>query len=85
MTDANNYQCLFGKLTYLLVTRPNITYVVIVLSHFMSKNCTVHCKGALQVLAYIKRAPGKWLIYRHHDHLCIEAYSYARHTGDKGY
>ena len=44
----------------------------------------VHWEGALRVLAYIKRALGKGLIYRRHDHLRIEAYSDAGYVGDKG-
>ena len=84
MTDANRYRCLLGKLIYLTVTRPNITYVVCVLSEFMHEPGMVHWEGALRVLAYIKCAPGKGLIYRHHDHLRIEAYSDVRYAGDKG-
>ena len=44
----------------------------------------VHWEGALRVLAYIKRAPGKGLIYQRHDHIRIEAYSDAGYAGDKG-
>ena len=84
MADANHYRHLLGKLIYLTVTRPDITYVDSVLSQFMHEPRMVHCEGALQVLAYIKRAPGKGLIYRHHDHLRIEAYSDVGYAGDKG-
>ena len=68
---------------YLTVTRSDIVYEVSVLSQFMHKPGRVHWEGALQVLAYIKRAPGR-LIYRRHSHLCIEAYSDAGYVGDKG-
>ena len=71
---SNSYSC----------TRPDITYVVSVLSQFMHEPLMMHWEGALRVLAYIKRPPGKGLIYRHHDHLRIEAYSNARYVGDKG-
>ena len=63
---------------------PNITYVVSVLSQFMHEPHMVHWESALGVLAYIKRAPGKGLIYQRHDHLRIEAYSDARYARDKG-
>ena len=59
MADANHYRCLLGKLIYLIVTCPNITYAISVLSQFMYETCMVHWEGALRVLAYIKRAPGK--------------------------
>ena len=84
IADPNRYRRLLGKLIYLTVTRPDITYVVSVLSQFMHEPRMVHWEGALRVLAYIKRAPGKGIIYRRHDHLHIEAYSDAGYAGDKG-
>ena len=63
MADANRYRHLLGKLIYLTVTRPYITYDVSVLSQFMHEPRMVHWEGALRVLAYIKRAPNKGLIY----------------------
>ena len=84
MADANRYRRLLGKLIYLTLTRPDITYAVSVLSHFMHEPRMVHWEGALRVLAYIKRAPSKGLIYRCHDHLRIEAYSDVGYAGDKG-
>ena len=84
MAYANYYRHLLGKLIYLKVTHPNITYIVSVLSQFMHEPRMVHWEGALRVLAYIKRAPGKGLIYQRHDHLRIEAYSDAGYAGDKG-
>ena len=84
MADANRYRRLLGKLIYLTVTRPDITYAVSVLSQFMHEPRMVHWEGALRVLAYIKRSPSKGLIYRRHDHLRIEAYSDAGYAGDKG-
>ena len=84
MANANCYRRLLGKLIYLTVTRPDITYVFSVLSQFMHEPRMVHWEGALRVLSYIKRAPRKWLIYWRHDHLRIEAYSDAEYAGDKG-
>ena len=62
--DANRYRRLLGKLIYLTVTRLDIVYAVSVLSQFMQEPRRVHWKGALRVLAYIKLAPGRGLIYR---------------------
>ena len=56
-----------------------------VLPMFVCFNDRIKCfVRALRVLAYIKRAPGRGLIYRRHDHLCIEAYSDTGYAGDKG-
>ena len=81
--DANRYRKLLGKLIYLTVTRPNIVYAVSVLSQLIQEPRRVHWEGALRVLAYIKQAPGRGLIYRRHGHLRIEAYSNAGYAGDK--
>ena len=47
MADANRYRRLLGKLIYLTVTRPDITYAVSVLSQFMHEPRMVHWEGAL--------------------------------------
>ena len=61
MIDANRYRHLLGKLIYLIVTRPDVTYNVSVLSQFMHEPRMVHWEGALRVFAYIKRALAKGL------------------------
>ena len=78
MADVSRYRRILGKLIYLKITRPDTMYVVRVLSLFMQEPCMVHWEGALKFIVYIKRVPGKGLIYQHHDHLRIEAYSNAR-------
>ena len=41
-----------------------------------------HLNGAYRVLAYIKEAPSKGLLYQQHGHLCIEAFSDASYASD---
>ena len=36
------------------------------------------------MLSYIKKAPGKGLVYKKNDHLHIEAYSDSSYAGDRG-
>ena len=83
LEDAGLYRRLVGKLIYLIVTRPDIAYAVSVLSQFMQAPCMVHLDGVHRVLAYIKRAPGKGLLYQKQGHLLVEAYSDAGYAGDK--
>jgi hypothetical protein len=82
--DACRYRRLIGKLIYLTVTRPDITFAVGVLSRFMHKPREVHWTAALKVLAYIKSCPGKGLLYRKHGHTHISAFSDAGYAGDMG-
>ena len=83
LEDAGIYRRLVGKLIFLTVTRPDLSYAVSVLSQFMQAPRTIHLEGVYRVLAYIKRAPGKGLLYRRQGHLRIEAYSDSGFVGDK--
>ena len=83
--DVSQYRRLVGKLIYLTVTRPDISYAIRLLTQFVHEPRLVHWRSAFDVLAYIK-APGKGLIYKKHGHLQVEAYldsSYASDKGDK--
>ena len=73
-----------GKLIYLIVTRPDITFAVGILSRFMHQLREAHWSAALKVLAYIKSCPGKCLVYRKHEHVIISGYSDSGYTGDIG-
>ena len=75
LEDAGLYRRLVGKLIYLTVTRLDIVYVVSVLIQFMQAPCTVYLDGVYRVLAYIKQALRKGLLYRKWGHLLVEAYS----------
>ena len=72
-----------GKLIYLTITRPDITYVVGLVSQFMHKPMEVHWKAALRILTYIKGSPEKALLYKKNEHLRIEAFSYSSYVGDR--
>ena len=63
LEDACLYHHMVGKLIYHTVARLDISYVVSVLSQFMQAPRTVHLDGVYCVLAYIKRAPRKGLLF----------------------
>lgn len=58
----NQYRRLVGKLIYLTITRPDITYSVQLLSQFMSSPTKDHMKTTRHVLRYLKLAPGKGIM-----------------------
>ncbi|XP_015072816.1 uncharacterized protein LOC107017049 [Solanum pennellii] len=58
LSDPAGYQKLVGKLLYLTMTRPDISYAVQNLSQFMHKPKKSHMEGALRVIRYLKNAPG---------------------------
>jgi len=84
LDDPGRYMRLIGKLIYLTMTRPNITFVVGVLSRFMHQRRETHWLAAMRILAYIKSCPGKVLVYRKYGHVRISGYSDSGYAGDRG-
>ena len=66
------------------MTRPDIAYIVGVLSQFMQEPRTVHWLRVIRVLVYVKKAPRKGLVYKKNGHLLIEAYLDSGYAGNKG-
>ncbi|XP_048136588.1 uncharacterized mitochondrial protein AtMg00810-like [Rhodamnia argentea] len=75
LRDAEKYRRLVGKLNYLTITRPDISFAVSVVSQFMSSPRTTHWQAALQIVRYLKGAPGQGLVFHNRGHLHISGYS----------
>ena len=58
LEDPALYRFLIGKLLYLTITRPNLSYSVNRLSQFLVQPRTPHMVAAQHVLQYIKSSPG---------------------------
>ncbi|CAL9019273.1 unnamed protein product [Prunus brigantina] len=52
LSDVGQYQRLVGKLTYLTITRPDITYAVSLVSQFMHAPRTSHLTAVNRILRY---------------------------------
>ncbi|XP_042056043.1 uncharacterized mitochondrial protein AtMg00240-like [Salvia splendens] len=63
MTDPSKYRRLIGRLLYLCITRPDVTFAMPKLSQYVSKLCNEHWAAAERVLKYIKGTPGHGLCY----------------------
>jgi hypothetical protein len=53
LPDTMRYHHLVGSLVYLVVTRPDISYLVHILSQFVSAPTSVHYSQLIRVLRYI--------------------------------
>ncbi|XP_019170444.1 PREDICTED: uncharacterized protein LOC109166015 [Ipomoea nil] len=61
LDDNAQYRRLVGKLLYLTITRPDISFATQQLSQFLDKPTHLHLQATHRVLRYIKSAPGQGL------------------------
>lgn len=73
--NMSEYQKLVGKLIYLFVTRPDISYAVHCLSQHMHAPLNSHFTTALRVLRYLKQALGTGIQFEYGKKLTLYAYS----------
>jgi len=82
--DPGRYRRLVGKLNYLTMTRPDISFPVSVVSQFLNSPCESHWHAVVRILRYIKGSPGKGLVYSNRGHTNIIGYSDADWAGNVG-
>jgi len=75
LSNPEKYRRLVEKLNYLTVTRPDISFVVSVVSQFLNFPCFDHLNAVTRILKYIKGSPGKGLLYGHNDHTGVVCYT----------
>lgn len=72
--NAQQYRRLVGRLIYLTNTRPELGYVVHILSSFMQQPLLPHWEAALRVVRYLKGCPGQGIFLNAKDDLQITAF-----------
>eukprot|EP00253_Pinus_taeda_P025567 PITA_25567 len=81
--EATKYRQLVGSLNYLTTTRPDISFVVGILSRFMQKPCEGHWSAAKRVLRYLKGTQDLGIKYTQVDDFSLIGYSDSDFDGDK--
>ena len=81
VSDPSQYRRLVGKLNYLTLTRPDISYAMSVVSQFLESPRTQHWTIVLRILRYLKGSPGQGLLYQNHGHMKIQGYTDADWAG----
>ncbi|XP_057770746.1 secreted RxLR effector protein 161-like [Salvia miltiorrhiza] len=74
-SEPEAYRRLVGRLLYLNLTRPDITYVVQQLSQFVATPSEFHWNAAIHVLKYLKGCPSLGLFYPAATPLTLTAFS----------
>ncbi|KAF2292080.1 hypothetical protein GH714_008664 [Hevea brasiliensis] len=75
LANPTCYRQLIGKLMYITLTRPYISYGVQMLTQFMDKPIEVHMVAANKILKYLKNSPGQGLFLSKHSELQLVPFS----------
>ena len=75
LDNARPYREIIGRLLYLCITRPDITYAGNRLSQFLSCPTDVHLQAAYQILKYLKNNPGQGLFYSAQPGICLNGFA----------
>nr|GEW67548.1 ribonuclease H-like domain, reverse transcriptase, RNA-dependent DNA polymerase [Tanacetum cinerariifolium] len=75
MVNSTEYRSLIGYLRYLLHTRPDLSYLVGLLSRFMQEPREQHMKAIRQVLCYVKGTKYYGITYKHNGGNKIHGYN----------
>jgi hypothetical protein len=73
--DPTVYRRLIGRLLYLTITRPDLSYSVQTLSQFMDKPRQPHLDAVYRVLKYVKSSPGQGLLFPASSNFQLKAFS----------
>ena len=68
LRDPVRYRRLVGKLNYLIITRPDISFPVSVVSQFLQSPCDSHWDAIVRILRYIKGTPGQGVLHENRGH-----------------
>ena len=69
LLDPSVYKRLIGRLFYLTISRPDITFVVNHLSQYMKEHRVRHLNGVHHLLLYLKSTPGQDKAYFSYSYL----------------
>ncbi|XP_022888908.1 uncharacterized protein LOC111404314 [Olea europaea var. sylvestris] len=75
LPDASSFRRLIGRLLYLTISRPDITFAVHKLSQFVAQPRKPHLEVAHHLLQYLKASPGQGLLFSANSSLQIRAFS----------
>ncbi|XP_019159680.1 PREDICTED: uncharacterized protein LOC109156283 [Ipomoea nil] len=72
---VSQYRGLVGKLLYLTITRPNISYATQQLSQFLDCPTNIHMQAAHRIIRYIKAALGQGLFFSAKSSLQLKGFT----------
>ncbi|KAG8388057.1 hypothetical protein BUALT_Bualt02G0085600 [Buddleja alternifolia] len=82
LPDPTLYQQIVGCLVYLTVTRPDIMYVVHIVSQFISAPRSIHWAAVVRILRYLRRTVFQGLLLSSSSDVNLSAYCDSDWAGD---
>ena len=82
LIDRGRYQRLVGKLIYLSHTRPDIAYVVGIVSQFMHSPQEDHWEAVLRIVRYLKGTAEHEILFEKHGYLEVYRFTDADWAGN---
>jgi len=79
--DKGQYQRLVGRLIYLTHTRPDISFAVSRVSQFLNNPSKDHMEAVTRILRFLKKDPGKGLLFKKTANRLVEIYTDADWAG----
>ncbi|XP_062013804.1 secreted RxLR effector protein 161-like [Rosa rugosa] len=80
--DATMYKQVVGCLMYLAATRPDLMYVISLISRFMGSPTELHMQAVKRVLRYLKGTVDLGILYKRNGNEKLEAYTDSDYAGD---
>ncbi|KAB2610040.1 hypothetical protein D8674_018072 [Pyrus ussuriensis x Pyrus communis] len=81
--DSTMYKQIVGNLMYLTATRPDMMYVISLISRFMERPTELHLKAAKRVLRYLKGTVNFGLVYKKGGEEEFYGYTDSDYAGDQ--
>lgn len=67
LQDPTRYGRLIGKLIYVTITRPDLSFAVSLVSQLMQEPRMTHWKALIRILRYLKKFPARGMLYKRKD------------------
>lgn len=80
--DATTYKQMVGSLMYLIATRPDLAYVVSLISRFMERPTNLHYQAVKRVFRYLKGTTELGIFYKRGGEEKLVGYSNSDYAGD---
>ncbi|XP_058109941.1 uncharacterized mitochondrial protein AtMg00810-like [Magnolia sinica] len=75
LSDVTSYRQPVGRLVYLTMSRPDISYAVHVVSQFVEAPCTLHMTAVHRIIRYLRGTLNQALLFSSSPDLQLSAYS----------